>query len=114
MAALLRKDLILDLEPGRACPFQHLYGAHHVDRISEAGVGIDQQGNGDRIRNRRDVVGDFGQRGQTDIGRAEIHVGDAGARDIDGLIAEILDDPREQAVGGAGENRRLAAVEYGL
>jgi hypothetical protein len=114
VAALLRKDLVLDLQARRAGPLQHLYGAHHVDRIAEAGVGVDQQGNGDRIRDRRDLVGDFRERGQADVGRAEIHVGDAGAGDIDRLVAEVLDNAREQAVAGAGENRRFAAVENGL
>jgi hypothetical protein len=105
------EDLILDLNPSRARPFQHLHGADHIDRVAEAGVSIDQQRQRHGISDCRDVICYFRQRGQSDIGRTEIHIRDAGSRDIDGLIADILNDPREEAVRGTGEDRRLAPTE---
>src|ERR1700733_7905370 len=56
----------------------------------------------------------FRQRGQPDVGRAEIHVGDARSRDIHSLVAEILDDPGEQAIRGTGKDRRFTLGEYRL
>ena len=69
--ALLGKHLILDLDAGRAGALEHAHGATHVDRIAEAGVGIDQQRQRHDIGDRGDRVGDLGQRGQPDVRDAE-------------------------------------------
>jgi len=60
MSAPLREDLVLDLEPGRARALQHLDGANHAKRITETRVGIDQEGQGDGVRHRSEVVRHFG------------------------------------------------------
>jgi hypothetical protein len=86
----------------------------HVDGISKAGIGIDQQRYGYGVRDGGNVVCYFRQRGQSDIGRTKVHVGNPGSRDVDGFKAEVLDDPREQAVRCSSENRRLASFENRL
>jgi hypothetical protein len=91
MAALLREHLVFDLDARSARAFHHLDGPHHVQSVAEAGIGIDQHRNLDRIRDGCDVIGDLGERRQTDVGNAEIHIGDAGAGDINGFEPEILD-----------------------
>jgi hypothetical protein len=111
MSAPLREDLVLDLEPGRARALQHLDGANHAERIAETRVGIDQEGQGDGIRHRGDVVCHLGQRRQPDVRRAEMHVGDPGAGHVAGLEPEILDDAGEEGVGRSRHQRRGSAGE---
>ena len=106
MAAFLRKDLVFDLDAGGTRPLQHAHRAGHVDRVAEAGIGVDQQRQVDRVGDRGCRVRDLGQRRQPDIGRAQMHIGDAGARDIAGLEALLLDHAREHRVGGAGQGHR--------
>jgi hypothetical protein len=54
------------------------------------------------------MVRDLGQCGQPDVRRAEMHVGDAGARDVAGLEAEILDDARKERVRRARHQGSVA------
>jgi hypothetical protein len=108
MAAALREDLVLELDPRRAGALQHSDRADHVERVAEARVGVDEERDRDRVGHGRDMVHDLGKRGEPDVGRAEMHVGDAGARDVAGLEAEILHDAREQRVGSAGEEGSVA------
>ena len=111
MSAPLREDLVLDLEPGRACALQHPDGANHVEGIAETRVGIDEERQGDGVRHRSDVVRHFGQRRQPDVRRAEMHVGDPGARHVTGLEPEILDDAGKEGVGRTRHQRRGTAGE---
>ena len=108
MAAFLGKNLVLDLQPGRASTLQHAHGAHHVDGIAEPRVGIDDQRQRHRVGNGGDRVGDLRKRGEADVGRTQVHVGDASAGDIDHLEAQILDDPGKQRIGRAGCLHRRA------
>ena len=62
-------------------------------------------GSVDRVADARRVVGDVGQADEAQVGHAEEHVGHAGAAEVDGLEAEVLDDARGQRVGGAGHQQ---------
>ena len=71
MAAALGKHLVLDLDRVGAGALQHLDGAPHVERVAEAGVGIDHQRAGKHLADRGDVVGKLGQRDEPVVGNAE-------------------------------------------
>ena len=114
VAALLGEDLILDLDAGGARALERPHGPPHVEGVAEAGVGIGQDRHRDGIADRRHVVCDLAQGHEADVGHAERHVRDAGAGDIDRLVAEILDHPGEQGVRSAGQNRAALLAQQGL
>ena len=102
VSAFLGKYLVLDLDARRARALQRANRAHDVHRVAVAGIGIDDDRKGYRIRNRRHRLADFSHGRQPDVGHAEQHIGDAGAGDVHGLKTEIFNDAREQGVGRAG------------
>jgi hypothetical protein len=102
VAALLGKYLVLDLQSRRAGALEHAHGAHHVDGIAEPRIGIDDQRQRHGVGNRGHRVGDLGEGGEADVGRTQVHVGDAGSRDIDHLEPQLLDHAGEQRVRRAG------------
>jgi len=72
VTAPLRVDLVLEMTAGQPGILQQGDGARRAHRFAESGVGVDQRGQvGDR-RNLRAARGDFGQRGQPDVGQPEI------------------------------------------
>ena len=114
MAALLGEHLVLDLHPGGARTLERAHGAHRVDRIAEAGVGVGEHRHADHVADRRHLIGQFGERDEADVGNAERHVGDAGAGDVDRLEAEVLDHAGKQGIGRARQDRRILAREQRL
>ena len=71
MAAALGKYLVLDLDRVGAGALQHLDRAPHVERVAEAGVGIDHQRTGKHIADGGDVVDQLGERDKAVVGDAE-------------------------------------------
>ena len=106
MPALLREDLVLDLHGGGAGAFEQAHRALHVERIAEAGVDVDDERQGAHVADPRRGLGELGHGQEPKVGHAELRVGDAGAGQIDRLVAEILDNARNQRVGGAGHQQR--------
>ncbi len=84
---------------------QHAHGAINVHGIAEAGIGIDDERQLDRVAHRGGVLRQIGEAHETEIGYAEVGVGEPGAGDIDRLEAEPGDDARRQRVGGAGHEQ---------
>src|SRR5471030_259663 len=70
---------------------EHAHGVAHVERVAEAGVGVDDQRQVHRVADARGVVGDLMQAHEALVRHAEPHVGDAGAGDVDRLEAEVGD-----------------------
>ena len=111
VAAAFGKVLVFELDGIGAGALQCLDGAADIDGIAEAGIGVDDQRQRHGIADGGDIVGKLGHRDQADIRHAEIGIGDAGAGDIDRLEADILDDPRRQRIGDAGQQNGLAPLQ---
>ena len=60
------------------------------------------------------VVGDVGQAHEALVGHAEPHIGHARARDINGLEAEIGDQPGRHGIEGAGHENAAARFGQGF
>ena len=112
--ALLREDLVFDLDAGGTRAFEHAHGARHVHRIAKTGVGIGEHRDRNGIADRRDVFREFAESHEADVGNAKRHVGDASAGDVNPLEAKILDHPREQRIRRAGQNYRALGGEQCL
>ena len=99
--------------PGCAGALEHPHGAPDVDRVAETGVGVDQQRQLDRLGHCGDLVGEFGERDEADIGRSKLHVGDAGAGHVAG---PQIRDPRSAVQTGHWpfRGRRSPAAPRGL
>jgi hypothetical protein len=72
VAAAFRVDLVLEMTARQPGILQLRDGARRAHRLTEPGVGVDQRG---QVGDRRDLCaarGDFGQRGQPDVGQPEI------------------------------------------
>jgi hypothetical protein len=111
MAAALGEALVLELDSGGADALERAHGVPHVDRVAEAGVGIDDERQGGGIGDRPGRPREVRQGSEADIGHAEPGIGEAGAGQVDRLEAEILDDARPERVGGARHQER-APVRY--
>jgi hypothetical protein len=113
VAAALGRDLVLELDAVGARALQRAHRVPHVQRIAEAGVGIDDQRQVHRVADARRVVGDLGQAHEGLVGQAEPHVGDAGAGDVDRLEAEVFDDAGRQRVERARHHHAAARLGQG-
>jgi hypothetical protein len=80
MAAALGRDLVFELDAVGARALQHAHRVAHVQRVAEAGVGIDDQRQAHRVADARRVVGYFMQAHEGLVGQPEPHVGDARRR----------------------------------
>ena len=83
----------------------------HVERVAEAGVGIDHDRARKHVADRGDVVAELRQRHQAVVGNAEIGVGDAGAGDIGGREAEVGHHPGGQRIRHAGQHDGRAGLQ---
>ena len=61
VAAAFRADLVLDLHRARAGALERADRVAHVQRIAEAGIGVDHDRQLHRIADRRRVLGDLRQ-----------------------------------------------------
>ena len=91
---------------GGAGALEQAHGALHVERIAEARVDVDDERQGADVADPRRGLGELGHGQEPEVGHAELRVGDAGAGQVDRLVAEILDNARDQRVGGAGHQQR--------
>src|SRR5690606_28831389 len=78
VAALLGEVLVLKLDAGRTGPFIGAHGAVGVDRIAEAGIAVNEQGDVYSIGDDSDVLRHLGHGDQANIRYAEVHIGHAG------------------------------------
>ena len=103
VAAAFRRVLVLDLNRAGANLLEDPDRVSDIDRVAEAGVGIDDQRQIDNAANSQNVIGDLAQIHESEVGQPEVHVGKASASQINRLEAEIGDHPRRKRVGGAGQ-----------
>ena len=104
MPAALGKYLVFDLDGVGPAALEHAHRAGHIDGVAETGIGIDDQRQTDRIAHRGDMVGKLAQGDQAQIRHTQKHVGDPGAGHVDRLEADILDKPRGERIGRAGQD----------
>ena len=105
MPALFRKDLILDLDAGRAGALKQPDRSSDIERIAEAGIGVRQNRDVDRIGNGRNVFGKLTQRDEANIRHAQAHVRDPGAGHVESLKPVRRNDAREQRIRRSGKDR---------
>jgi hypothetical protein len=72
VTAPLRRHLVLDLDRGRPCAFKPAHRAGHGDRVPEAGVRIDDQGEVHHVGDRGDLITQLGQPCEADVRNAEV------------------------------------------
>ena len=101
VAAALEYDLVLKLEAISASALERYHGVVHIQHVAKAGVGINDQRQTNCVRYARCGVCYLGQTQEALIRQAEPHVGDASAGDIEGLEAQIFDDPSRQRINSA-------------
>jgi hypothetical protein len=114
MPAALREALVLELDHRGAGALQAAHRALHVERVAEAGVGIDDDRHGHALGDARQRVLHLGEGGQAHVGAAQPGVGDRRARQVQRLEAGLLGDQRGQRVVDAGGQQRLRLGQPGL
>ncbi len=72
VAAALGADLVFELDAVCPCPLEHAHRVAHVERIAEAGVGVDQQRQVHRVADARRVLGDLVQAHEGLVRPAEV------------------------------------------
>ena len=101
MAAFLRKALVLDMDAGDAARLVFAHGAHDVELVAVAGIGVGDHRQLDRGGDAAGVVDHLRHRDQAEIGIAERRRG-AGAGHVDAVEPGLRDQLRGDAVIGAG------------
>ncbi len=104
MAAALGKVLVLELDRGGAGALELAHGAHDVERIAVAGVGIDHEMRIDAVADQRQRLRHLGHGDEADVGPAEPGVGDRGAGDIERREARLRGDQRGERIVHAGRH----------
>ena len=95
--------LVLDLDGARAGLFERPHRVGDIDRVAEASVRVDNQRQIDDAANRQDVVRDLTQIDEFEVGKSEVHVGEACAGEINRLKPEIGDHPRGERIRAPGK-----------
>ena len=113
MSAALGEDLILELDRARAGALVEAKGAVEVQRIAESGVAVRHDRDLHSIANPRHVHRHLGRRGEPHVGRAQMAVRDARARQIDRLEARALDDPGREGMSGSWDQDTRSRCEQG-
>jgi hypothetical protein len=103
MAAFLREFLVLDVDAGDPDGLVFAHGPHDVELVAVAGIGVGDDRQGDRRRDARGIRHHLRHRDDAEIGVAQGR-GGAGAGHVDRLEAGTLDEPRGDAVIGAGRH----------
>jgi hypothetical protein len=114
MPALLRQDLVFDLDRIGTCPFQRPYRVIHIDHIAEASVCIDDDGQRYCFADDGRVSGNLVQSDKAEIRHSEPGITYAGASYVNGLIAQFLNEPRGQRISRAGQKHPAPRLNYVL
>jgi hypothetical protein len=96
VAAALGGDLVLDVQCGGPAQRVLPHGAHGVELVAVARVGVGDDRDRDRAGDAAEVVGHLGHGHQPVVGEAE-HRRGARAGQVDGREAGLLDEPRVSA-----------------
>ena len=109
--ASLGKHLVLDVQCRHAGVLILAHGAPHVERVAVAGVGVADDGDVYRLRNRARVGGHLGHREQPEVGIAARGRG-AESRHINGVEAGGGGEFRLQAIEDEGRDDHFGAGEH--
>ena len=110
MAAALGRDLVLDMNGSDANAFELTHGAHQIDGIAVAGVGIGDHRNFHHRDDLRCPFDGFRHAHQANVRDAHAP-GDRAAAEIRRFVAGFLDKPRRKAVEAAGRDEELIALQ---
>jgi hypothetical protein len=111
VAAALGEGLVLELDHGRTGALEAAHRALHVERVAEAGVGVDDHRHAHAFGDARQRLLDFREGRQADVAAAEPGVGDRRTREIERLEAGLLGDERRERVVDAGREQHAPARE---
>ena len=106
--ALLRHDLVLELDAGDAGLLVELHGPDDVDRVAVSGVGVGDHRHVDGGHDPAGVVDHLRAREQSHVGAADQRRRRPEAGHVDDVEAGLLDEPGRQGVVGAGSHDRGA------
>ena len=101
VAATLREALVFELHHRGAGALEAAHGALHIQRIAEAGVGVDDHRQLDAVSDSREGVLHLAVGRQAHVRTTEPRVRDQCARQVQRLEAGLLGDQRRQRVVGA-------------
>ena len=110
MAAFLGEALVLDMDAGDPARLVFAHRAHGVELVAVAGIGVGDDRQVDRGGDAAGVVDHLRHRHQAEIGVAERRRG-AGAGHVDAVEPGALDQPRGDAVIGAGRDHHAVAPQ---
>ena len=109
--ALLRRHLVLEVEPRDAGLLVLPHRAHDVERVAVARVGVGDERDADGGREVSRVIRHLGQPGETQIGESEPRGGRPVARHVDGGESRALDESGRDAVVGARHHESTACLD---
>jgi len=110
MAAFLREALVLDMDAGDPDGLVFAHGAHDVQFVAVAGIGIGDDRQSDRSRDPAGIGHHLRHRHQAEIGIAE-HRRGAGAGHVDRVGPGTLDEPRRDAIIGTRRHHHPVAPQ---
>ena len=111
MAAALGKGLVFNLQHGGAGLLESAHGAHGVERVAKAGVGVHDDRNADALGDAGQGVGHFGGGGQADVGAAQPRVGNRRAGQVERFKAGLLGDQGGEGVVDPGGQQDLGLLQ---
>ena len=109
--AFLRHELVFQLDRVGAGTLERAHGVPHVEGAAETGVGVDDDGQLDRVARRGRVLHQVGQADKAEVGHAIEGIGDACTGEVHRLEAELLDEARAQRVGRASHHQTAAFID---
>ncbi len=100
--ALLGCHLIFEMQAGHARSLVFPHGAHHVEDVAIARVGIGDERQRDAGSEMAGMGGHLRHGGEAEVGPAQVGAGGTGPGHVDRRETGGLDQPRRKAVVGAG------------
>ena len=111
MAAAFGKGLVFDLQHGSACLLESAHGAHGVERVAEAGVGVDDDRNAHALGDAGQAVSHFGGGGQANVRATQARVGNRRTREVKRFKTGLLGDQSGQRVIDPGGQQDLRLLQ---
>src|SRR5690606_11802518 len=106
MAALLRKNLVLELNGRSAGPLKQADCPDRVHGIAEPGIGVDDNWQIHGVGHRGYSIGQLRHGCQADIGHTQVHIGNARASGINDFETEVLNNPGKERIRCARNDKR--------
>ena len=113
VAAALGLDLVFDVAAGGSGLDEGADGAGEIEGAAEAGVGVDEEGEGADVGDAADVGEDVVDGGDAEVGDAEGAGGDATAGEVEGAVADALGHAGVVGVDGADDLERVFGRDGG-